>query len=74
VVTVLALKDAFDKLNLPAHGPEDDIDVNLMMLFSGVNLLLDIVNVTCFARAHLAFGISEIRRESDTYSAERYAM
>jgi Co/Zn/Cd efflux system component len=68
VVTVLALEDAFDKLNLPADGPEDDVDVNLMMLFSGMNLLLDIVDVTCFGRAHQAFGLSDIRRESATYS------
>jgi Co/Zn/Cd efflux system component len=38
------------------------------MLFSGMNLLLDIVNVTCFARAQQAFGLSDIRRESATYS------
>jgi Co/Zn/Cd efflux system component len=33
-----------------------------------MNLLLDIVNVTCFARAQQAFGLSDIRRESATYS------
>jgi hypothetical protein len=34
-----------------------------IMLFPGLNLLLDVVNVTCFARADSAFGLDTIRRE-----------
>ena len=63
VVTVLALRDAFESLNQPPDAEEDDVDVNLMLIFSGMNLILDIVNVTCFARAHQAFGLSEVKKE-----------
>lgn len=40
-------------------GDDDNVSVTIMFLFSGSNLLIDIVNVTCFARAHSAFGLSE---------------
>ena len=68
VVTVLATRDAYDTLRQDAAESEDDVDVNLMIIFSGLNLLLDFVNVFCFARAHQAFGLSDIKRESITSS------
>jgi hypothetical protein len=40
------------------------VDVNVMLLFSGINLLLDIVNVTCFARAQQAFGLQTMGSQS----------
>ena len=65
LVTVFALKDAFETLRRDeTEGLENDVDVNVMMIFSGLNLLLDVVNVLCFARAHQAFGLSDVRRES----------
>jgi Co/Zn/Cd efflux system component len=66
VVTVLATRDAYDTLRQDEAGGEDDVDVNIMIIFSGLNLLLDIVNVFCFARARQAFGLSDMRRESIT--------
>lgn len=62
LVTVFALKDAFESLNSPEDS-EDDVDISLMMIFSILNMLLDFVNVTCFARAHQAFGLSEMAKE-----------
>jgi Co/Zn/Cd efflux system component len=64
-VTVFALKTSLVTLNQGEGLPEADVDVNLMMLFSFLNLILDIVNVTCFARAHQAFGLTSIHREKD---------
>jgi Co/Zn/Cd efflux system component len=63
-VTLFAIRDAFGSLTAPEGEEEADVSVNLMLIFSLMNLLLDIVNVTCFARAHQAFGLGEIRRES----------
>lgn len=63
IVTAYAIKDALMTLRLPDSVPEEDVDVNIMMWFSGANLLLDVVNVTCFARAHQAFGLTTVRRE-----------
>lgn len=60
VVTVVVLKNSFVIL----YGEEgefsepEDVDVQLMLIFSGINLLLDIVNVTCFARADQAIGLT----------------
>jgi Co/Zn/Cd efflux system component len=60
IVTVFVLRDSLQTL-FGEHGEydqaDDDVDVSIMLLFSGINLLLDIVNVTCFARAHQAFGL-----------------
>jgi hypothetical protein len=38
----------------------DDEKIGVMLLFSSLNLLLDVVNVTCFARADQAFGLMAI--------------
>ena len=63
-VTVYAVKDAVDSLCQPDDVPEEDVDVSIMMWFSGANLLLDLVNVTCFARAGQAFGLATLKRET----------
>lgn len=63
VVTIFVMKDALQTLfgEQGTDGtPDDDVDVGIMLLFSGINLLLDIVNVTCFARAHQAFGLQSL--------------
>jgi Co/Zn/Cd efflux system component len=62
VVTVNALQDAFESLRTPENN-EEDVNVIVMMTFSALNMLLDIVNVACFAKAHQAFGLSEVRKE-----------
>lgn len=50
VVTIVSLKQAVEVLvdNEPLDKPPDVI---LMLVFSGLNLLLDAVNVRCFAKA-----------------------
>ena len=54
-VTILALRDAFRILWL------DDVtvqpDLVIMLAFSALNLLLDVVNVGCFARVDQAVGV-----------------
>jgi Co/Zn/Cd efflux system component len=57
-VTVVTLREAWSTLfgDIGVDG-KDDVSVPLMFIFSGANLLLDVVNVTCFARAHSAFGM-----------------
>lgn len=64
VVTAYAIKGALETLGQPDDVPEEDVDVSIMMWFSGANLVLDIVNVSCFARAHQAFGLSTVKREA----------
>lgn len=61
-VTIVTMEEALGTLFPSEEGDiseDDEPSVNLMLLFSGLNLALDVVNVTCFARAHQAFGLSE---------------
>jgi Co/Zn/Cd efflux system component len=55
-VTATTLRDAI--ATMLTHKSESasnhDPDLQIMLLFSGLNLLLDMVNVTCFARADQA--------------------
>lgn len=68
-VTVFTLRDALQTLYGQGSGEDDeDVDISIMLFFSGLNLVLDVVNVTCFARADSAFGLDVIRRESAGYS------
>eukprot|EP00977_Amphora_coffeiformis_P007586 scaffold1667_cov173-Amphora_coffeaeformis.AAC.14 len=48
-----------------AAGDEDDVSVPIMLFFSGANLLLDFVNVACFARSGSTFGAQMIRDEHE---------
>lgn len=57
-VTIVTLKEAFHTL-YGEGAEEEDVSANLMLFFSGLNLLLDVVNVTCFARAHQAYGLQK---------------
>ena len=56
-VTVMALEEAFKTLVNKDDTPEGQPDVSIMFLFSGLNLLLDILNVHCFARVDQAVGL-----------------
>jgi Co/Zn/Cd efflux system component len=55
VVTAVALRNSLDTLER-AHDPHQDAslhhdpDIGLMLLFSSMNLVLDFLNVGCFAR------------------------
>lgn len=55
-VTVQALRQAIETL-LEPPSKESEPDLSIMVLFSGLNLLLDVVNVGCFARVDQAIGI-----------------
>jgi hypothetical protein len=82
VVTIFATRDALEEF-LHSDDVEDengvatpDVNVNIMLWFSGANLLLDLVNVTCFARANQAFGLSipSPRRQSTNGSGEMQSL
>jgi hypothetical protein len=46
---------------------EEDPNIGIMFFFSGLNLALDILNVTCFARARHAFGFAVIDEDRHRY-------
>ena len=71
VVTVFAIRDAVDDLSQEDEDREEDVNVKIMLVFSGANLLLDVANIACFARAHQAFGLTGVRRE---HGATRYSV
>jgi len=56
-VTVMALSEAFKTLVNKDDTPEGQPDLGIMLLFSALNLLLDILNVHCFARVDQAVGL-----------------
>lgn len=57
IVTILALSQAFDTLfTVIDDDGEDAPDLQIMLVFSALNLLLDFVNVSCFARVDQAAG------------------
>jgi len=54
-VTVTTLLDSISTLlSTTPHSTDDDPDLAIMLLFSSLNLILDMVNVTCFARVDQA--------------------
>lgn len=65
VVTISALNDSFDTLEDDRYqqefGDDDEVgaepDLEIMLIFSGLNLILDILNVSCFARVDQAVGL-----------------
>lgn len=56
IVTVLALKEAFATL-VSKKVDNNEADLGIMLAFSGLNLILDIFNVGCFARVDQAVGL-----------------
>lgn len=56
-VTVMALQEAFKTLVNKNDSPEGQPELQIMLLFSGLNLLLDILNVHCFALVDQAVGL-----------------
>lgn len=58
VVTIFALRDSVRVLlGTEPTDPADSPDINIMLLFSALNLGLDVVNVMCFARVEQAVGL-----------------
>jgi len=74
-LTIYIIKDALDSLagSESESGEDDgsssdsDPNVGVMFFFSGLNLALDILNVTCFARAKHAFGFAVIDEDRHRY-------
>lgn len=59
IVTVLVMKESIHTLILDTQRDaslQSDPNINLMVIFSFFNLLLDMLNVGCFASASHAFG------------------
>jgi Co/Zn/Cd efflux system component len=83
VVTVVVLKESIQVLLLDAKrdiSEQSDPNVHLMMVFSFLNLLLDVVNVGCFASAKHAMGynthpvdeeMKQISEENRPWSGDR---
>lgn len=56
-VTIAVSVKAWRTLYGDLEAEEEDVSATLMFIFSLGNLLLDVVNVTCFARAQQAYGL-----------------
>jgi len=72
-LTIYILFDAMDTLAEQngvdgASTTDNDPNIGVMFFFSGLNLVLDILNVTCFARAKHAFGFAVIDKDRHRYS------
>jgi hypothetical protein len=62
---VMALREAIASL-ISTTPVENDPNINLMLLFSGLNMLLDLLNVGCFARVDQAVGLDVFIASSGT--------
>lgn len=75
VLTIYIIIDAFNTLSMPDYevgengssGSNEEPDIGVMFFFSALNLGLDIMNVTCFARAKHAFGFAVIDKDRHRY-------
>lgn len=67
-VTISTLQEAFETIYGTDPDNQEDVSAGLMLFFSGFNLLLDILNVTCFARAQQAYGLQTTNDNSFRYS------
>ena len=72
LVTLYSTQDAIEDLTKGSDEREDDVNVNVMLTFSAANLILDFVNVTCFARANQTFGLSTTVREHEATTRSSY--
>lgn len=68
-ITFHSTQNAIKSLSQPRHN--DKVNIDLMLIFSFGNLLLDFLNVGCFANAHQAYGISEVEKEEILYTTHR---
>ena len=75
VLTIYIIIDALNALTEPDYvvgedgSPDsnDEPNIGVMFFFSALNLGLDILNVTCFARAKHAFGFAVIDKDRHRY-------
>lgn len=76
VVTFVAMKQSFAVLMIDRQGDNTDdapVDLNIMLFFSGLNLLLDVVNVLYFAKANQAILSLDFETTSDENNDEEEA-
>lgn len=71
VVTILGLKAAIETLREAPKDQTNQPDIRIMLWFSGMNLLLDFVNVTCFARVDHAMGMSQLQNQFNIFRSQR---
>jgi len=74
VVTVLVLRESIHTLILDSQRDaslQSDPNIDLMVIFSFFNLLLDVLNVGCFASASHALGYKTDRGDRDKSSKTR---
>lgn len=66
-VTIATMRDALHTLsgNEIDDSSKDEEKAGVMLFFSSLNLLLDVVNVMCFARADKAFGLAVIQSQGE---------
>lgn len=66
VITIVTTIQAVESLMGEIDGTAEEVDVSvaLMFGFSAANLLLDIVNVTCFSRAKVNYGMDVVKEET----------
>lgn len=62
-ITVLTMKEASATLRDGPDQQGEETSIHAMLIFSGANLALDIINVTCFARAGAAYGLSVLKND-----------
>lgn len=69
VLTIYIIIDAYNTLTGPYYedGENEEPNIGVMFFFSALNLGLDIMNVTCFARAKHAFGFAVIDKDRHRY-------
>lgn len=78
ILTIYIMYGAMITLNETAFGAgvgeevdgastDDKPDIAIMFFFSCLNMILDILNVTCFARAKHAFGFAVIDKDRHCY-------
>jgi hypothetical protein len=72
IVTVLALQQAFKSLFARESGDDAQApDLNIMLAFSALNLVLDGVNVGCFARVDQTAGFIGDHHNSSQHSVDQ---
>lgn len=64
LITISTFLEALHTL-YETKDKEQDVSVAIMLCVSALNLLLDFVNVTCFARAEVNFGLRIVREEQN---------
>jgi hypothetical protein len=76
-IVILTTRDAFMELWGVEYmndgdgdgNSDDDVSVPIMLVFSAANLLLDFINVACFAKSGSSFGLQMMKDEQDEIRA-----